>query len=186
MRFSLAAVVVVIWLTAYFVPFGWAQEKVDDASLTNNTLLLRGPQGSKAIGEVRVVEEKDGPDSFQLTVKQLKALTRYTVFLTHSRKEGALPAHYLAEFRTDRLGRGQLKLITEIVNVFASANQGAENRIGIADSMGAGAVFNGATTVPLNIIRVYEATPNGVETVFGRSEGEKGGRLVLVSDRELP
>ncbi|MDF1662667.1 MAG: hypothetical protein P1V97_12900 [Planctomycetota bacterium] len=186
MRFSLAAVVSVVLLTAHFIPFGWAQEPRVESSPPTRLLRLQGLRGSQACGEVQIVDNVEGPDSFQLSVQHLKPLTLYTVFLTHSRKEGALPAHYLAEFKTDRRGEGRLKLLTEIINVFASANQGVENRAGIADSMGAGALLNGATTVPLNFIRIYSAKANGVESVFGRSEGEKGGGLVLVSDSELP
>lgn len=186
MRFSFAAVAVVILLTAQFVPFGWAQGPPKKASSVTRSLQLKGILGSPACGEIQVVDNDDGPDSFQLSVRYLQVLTRYTVFLTHSKKEGALPAHFLAEFKTDRRGEGQLTLLTEIINVFASANQGVENRVGVADSMGAGALLNGATTVPLNYVRIYRASPNGIESVFGRSECEKGGGLVLVSDREFP
>lgn len=146
--------------------------------------LESGGMTSDANGLIIVENHSAGPDSLLLQASGLAAHTRYTLFITQSATPGALPAQLLTEFTTDERGQGNVTLITEIGNAFASANQQLENEQGVADSAGAGGIANGANTIALNWFRVYAA--EGGMNVFGGSEDEQGGGLVLTSVEPLP
>lgn len=137
-----------------------------------------------AYGKAIVVSNNRAPDIFLLKVSGLEPHTRYTVFLTENPTPGFLPAQFIGEFKTNRHGFGRLYLNTEIVNAFASSNQSLADDQGVADVPGAGAIANGANTIPLNWIRVYLAEGGG--NVFGSSEDDFGGGIVLTSDQALP
>lgn len=149
---------------------------------------LVAQDGSAAAAGVTVIEDKRGPDQFRFNAKGLKPRTRYTVFMAQSSTVGALPVQFIGEFTTNKRGQGQLNLTTEIIDAFATANQTLENNLGIADVRGAGALSNGANTIPLNYIRVYlgVASPGGLQSVFGTSEKKPGGGLVMSTTRALP
>ncbi len=149
-------------------------------------ITLSGNNG--ASGKVTIEVEEYGVDSFKLKANDLDPNTRYSVFLTESPVPGALPAQFLGEFKSNSKGRGKFKAKTEIVNAFASANQSVEDDLGIANippPPPAGALGNGANTIALDWIRVYVIPPAG-GNVFGGSESESGGALVLRSDEALP
>ena len=149
---------------------------------------LQAQDGSQAAAAVTVIEDKRGPDQLRFKAKGLKAQTRYTVFMAQSSTVGALPVQFLGEFTTDKKGRGQLNLTTEIIDAFATANQTLENNLGLAATPGAGALANGANTIPLNYIRVYlgVSSPGGLQSVFGTSAKKPGGGLVMSTKRPLP
>lgn len=146
------------------------------------TIDLAAPGNSSAYGTAIVVSDR-GPDIFRLRTFGLEPRTSYTVFLTESATPGTLPAQFIGEFRTNRRGSGRLSLRAEIVSTFASANQSAEDSLGIG-GVGSGALLNGANTIPLNYIRVYLA--KGVGNVFGPNEEQPGGPIALISQEPLP
>lgn len=146
--------------------------------------LQGGGVAADASGRIIVINNESGVDTLLMRVRGLNANTRYTLFITESDTLGALPAQFLGEFTTNRRGKAKLTLITEIGNAFASANQILEDDFGIADTMGAGGIANGANTIALNWLRVYLA--EGGFNVFGGSEDERGGGLVLTSEQPLP
>lgn len=158
------------------------------ASASSDKLIRINLQGGgaapEASGEIFVLNKESSVDTLLMNVRGLNAHTRYTFFITQSPTPGALPAQFLAEFTTDRRGKAQVVLLTEIGNAFASANQSFEDGLGVADVMGAGGIANGANTIALNWFRVYLA--EGGMNVFGGSEDEAGGGLALVSERALP
>lgn len=152
-----------------------------DDRLVKRGLLDR--QGNPT-GEVLIIDNPNAPDNFHLSVRNLKPNFRYTVFLGQSQTLGALPVEFVGEFSTDTDGRGTFHAVTEVINAFASANQVLEDANGVADVLAAGALANGANTIPLNWVRIYEAS--GTISVFGGSEREIGGPLGPVSDVALP
>lgn len=152
-----------------------------DESQGVNIVRLSGENGAHGTA---VVVNKKGPDDFLLVSYRLQPMTYYTVFLTESQTPGFLPAQFIGEFKTNERGFGTLSLNAEIVQAFASANQELADDQGIAAVRGAGAIANGANTIPLNWIRVYLAEGGG--NVFGPSESEFGGGIVLTSQHPLP
>lgn len=167
-----------------------AQGRSNSRGLFDRLIRVRlvAQDGSNAAAGVTVVEDRKGPDQLRFNARGLKPRTRYTVFMAQSSTVGALPVQFLGEFTTDKRGRGQLNLTTEIIDAFATANQTLENNLGIADVRGAGALSNGANTIPLNYIRVYlgVASPGGLQSVFGTSDNKPGGGLVMSTTRALP
>lgn len=167
-----------------------AQGRSNSRGLFDRLIRVRlvAQDGSNASAGVTVIEDKRGPDQFRFRARNLKPQTRYTVFMAQSSTVGALPVQFIGEFTTNKKGQGQLNLTTEIIDAFASANQTLENNLGIADTPGAGALSNGANTIPLNFIRVYVgvASPGGLQSVFGTSEKKPGGGLVMSTRRPLP
>lgn len=188
MRKLLLGLATATFLAGVAIPFVGAQNARRRTSLFEQTLRIRlTNQSNRQIrAGVQVINRRQGPDSFRLLARGLKPRTRYTVFLTQSSTLGALPAQFIGEFRSNRFGNGELTLVTEIVNAFASSNQSLEDANGVADQFAAGALANGANTIPLNFIRVYEARGTNVQSVFGGSDQEVGGGLVLASTRPLP
>jgi hypothetical protein len=163
-----------------------SDDEYDDEDDEEIIITLSGNNG--ASGKVTIEVEEYGVDSFKLKAKDLAPNTRYSVFLTESPVPGALPAQFLGEFTSNSKGKGKFKAKTEIVNAFASANQSVEDDLGIANMLPpppAGAIGNGANTIALDWIRVYVIPPAG-GNVFGGSESEPGGALVLRSDEALP
>ena len=143
-----------------------------------------GPMAPDASGRFVVLDNHSGPDMFRLIARNLDPDTRYTVFLTQSSTDGALPHMFLGEFTTNGTGTGRMRLIVEIINGYDGANQSLEDGMGIADIAGAGKLTSGANTIALNFIRLYVA--EGGFNVFGPSESEFGGPLVLFSTDPLP
>jgi len=164
-----------------------SDDEYDDEDEEEIIITLSGNNG--ASGKVTIEVEEYGVDSFKLKANDLDPNTRYSVFLTESPVPGALPAQFLGEFTSNSKGKGKFKAKTEIVNAFASANQSVEDDYGIANILPplppAGALGNDANTIALDWIRVYVIPPAG-GNVFGGSESEPGGALVLRSDEALP
>lgn len=160
------------------------EDEYDDEDIVIITLSAN----NGASGKVIIENELYGVDSFKLKAYGLNPNTRYSVFLTESPVPGALPAQFLGEFTSNKKGKGKFKAKTEIINAFASANQSEADDSGIANTPPpppAGAIANGANTIALDWIRVYVIPPAG-GNVFGGSENELGGPLVLTSDEALP
>lgn len=174
---------VIISLVLGLTLFGNIASADDDDDIIEINLTGIGP-GAGATGTAIVVDRADGPDKMKLRVEGLPVNQRFTVFLTHSEIPGALPAQFIGVFTTNDKGKGTLKLRAEIINAFASANQGLEDGNGIAEIMGAGALARGANTIPLNYIRGYFAGPGG--NVFGPDESIPGGPIAFVSTQALP
>ena len=139
-----------------------------------------------AAGDATVLDDPDGPDQMMIRVSGLPGSTRFTVFLTHSPITGALPAQFLGEFTTQPNGKGHFKVVTEVTNAFASANISMTDALGIAEVLAAGALINGANTIPLDWIRIYRAEPDSLLTVFGSADGVPGGTLGLTALQPLP
>lgn len=115
-------------------------------------IALDGFDDNGASGTVRVAANSSGPDGFALKVQGLEAGETYTVFLAHQNKIGALPVHFVGQFDTDDSGRGNFSAETEVLNAFAIHNDGREDAAGEF----AGAIGEGATTVALNHVRIYD------------------------------
>lgn len=145
-----------------------------------------GP-GEGAYGEVEILSRENGPDSAVLTIRDLPPRSRISVFLTRFQEPGRLPAQFVGEFRTNKHGKGRLRLRTEIINAFASANQALEDENGEADVMAGLLVEAGGTanTIPLNWFRGYFVPEDG-GNVFGTSEDVAGGPIAFISEPELP
>ncbi len=139
-----------------------------------------------ATGTAEIRNNTSGPDSLDLRVERMPPNLRVTVFLGEDQTPGGLPVQFLGEFTTDHKGRGRLRVATEIVNAFATANQSMENELGIARNQGnfPDLLENGANTIPLNWFRGYAAVDSG--TVFGPDENTPGGPPVFIQETPLP
>lgn len=161
----------------------------DGAKITIN-LFGAGP-GAGATGTVTITDKPSGPDKLKLKIEGLPPKARITVFLTRHQGPGALPAQFIGEFTTNKDGEGKLKLNTEIVNAFASANQTREDAFGEAPpspppSPGTLPFAGGtANTIPLNWLRGYfvDIFPHNV---FGPDENTPGGAIAFLSTPALP
>lgn len=151
-----------------------------------------------ATGTVQVIERRRGPDLMTLSARKLPPRSRITVLLTEDQAPGGLPAQFIGEFTTDRKGRGDLTVLTEVVNAFASgsplADQTDENP---NDGVVKGNVPGGHEPPPggtavihaLNWIRGYLVLPPGNEgavNVFGPDENTLVGPPVFISEPALP
>lgn len=137
---------------------------------------------NNASGVASIDSNGSGPDGLSVKVEGLDAGERYTVFMAHDRIIGALPVQFLGEFKTQEDGSGEFTALTEVVNAFAIVNQGMEDEQGVAGEF-AGAIGNGATTLALNHIRIYDGDDE--LTRFGPSESSSGGLLVLATEEPL-
>ncbi len=138
--------------------------------------IIAGAGGSGTV-EIRV--NPTGPDKLKLKVKGMPANTVMTVFLTFHRTPGGLPAQFLGEFKTDKKGKGKLKLVTEIVNAFASANPSLDG--GDGEEPGGtdvDKIDKGALRFPLNWFRGYRA---GGGNVFGTSDLTGGSARTFIN-----
>jgi len=140
----------------------------------------------EATGTIEIHEHKDGPDRLDLRMDHLPPHLRVTVFICETSIPGSLPAQYLGEFTSDRHGHGRLKLETEIVDAFASANMSMQDASGIVHNTGnfPDALANGANTIPLNFIRGYAA--EGGVNIFGPDEDHAGGGPVFIHTTPIP
>ncbi len=161
----------------------------DDDEKEDVEIIKISLSGNNGVSGMVIIEDRPyRVDSLKLRANGLNPRTRYSVFLTESPVPGALPAQFLGEFTANKKGKGKFKVRTEIINAFASANQSVADNFGIADILPpppAGAIANGANTIALDWIRIYVIPPVG-GNVFGGSEIELGGPLVLTSDEALP
>lgn len=152
-------------------------------------------QASSAIpfkkGVIIVEDNPKGPDSLTLRVRGMQPNQRVVLLITEDQKPGGLPAQMLGEFTTNERGQGRLKLRTEIINAFASANQSQSDDQGIAESgqtPPAGLLVSaggGANTIPLNYFRGY-VVDGQIDNVFGPDENTPGGSPVFESVVALP
>ena len=70
---------------------------------------LEGSGATPNASGVIIVENNDSAaDTLLLQVLNLEAHKRHTLFITQSASQASLPVQFLAEFTTDRRGRGQL------------------------------------------------------------------------------
>jgi hypothetical protein len=185
---TIAIALAVFCATGSSVSTAWAE--------TFSIPLIDGSGTTK--GTARIINNRYGPDELLITVSGLPLpVTRYTVFLTQSATVGALPAAFLGEFSSSAYcdgpyyfgcqpiaAAGTFSVTTEVANGFSGSNTTLTNAMGIADVPGAGALANGANTIPLNWIRIYAAS--GTLGVFGGSENEVGGPLVLRTATAIP
>lgn len=156
------------------------------------TIPLSDPNGNfPATGTVVINNNTNGIDQLDLTVSGMQANRTFTLFLAGSPDVGALPVQFLGAFTTDNYGQGSLTINTEIGDAFAAANPVFTNDNGVAPVV-SGALANGALGVPLNWIRIYQATPdaNFAGSVFSVDGQQVGGFHVLSSeisfDNDLP
>lgn len=152
-------------------------------------------QASSAIpfkgGFVKVWDHPDGPDRMILRVRGMDPNVRVVLLLTQDQKPGGLPAQMLGEFTTNAKGKGVLRIRTEVINAFASANVAQSDANGVAASgqnPPAGLLVSaggGANTIPLNFFRGY-VVDGAIDNVFGPDENTPGGSPVFESAVSLP
>jgi hypothetical protein len=174
------------WLLAAFIfalpsaSFAQLQIPLSDATRT-----------FPAVGMALLKNNPAGPDDLSLTLRKLEANRTYTVFLAANQIAGALPAQLLGQFTADATGNGTFAVKTEVQNAFAPSNPELTDENGIAPP-GSGETSVDAFALPLNWIRIYQASPDaGYDgSVFGTSEFNPGGFQVASSqlsfDRATP
>ncbi len=135
----------------------------------------------------RISNDPMGPDVMRLNCSGMTPGMLYTAFLGQSATPGAIPVSFLGQFAANGQGDARFTVETEIVSAFIGVNPTLDAADGVADGIAnvrnAGALANGGLMVSLDYIRLYQAFPMPVPTVFGTAPGMPGGVLVATSDR---
>jgi hypothetical protein len=139
---------------------------------------------SGARGQAVLTRNALGPDQLVLDITGLEADRQYTVFLAASPESGALPAQFMGPFRADATGHGRFMVVTEVQDAYLPTPRppGADDS-GISPP-GTGDSTDRSFALPLNWIRVYEASPDlgDDSSAFGLSELAPGGQQVVASE----
>lgn len=157
------------------------------AAAQDVTINLFPPGGAGPCAEAFCTAEVDvdqnSDDDITLRCQGLPENTDFTVFLTESPTTGALPVVFEGAFRSSSRGRARMNMEYEVLNAFVAVPNDQNEVQQCVAGAGAGALANNPIRIPLKFLRVYFASPNPLQTVFGPGPNTAGGGICLTSDR---